>query len=190
MRLCRCVAVLALAALSALGACTNGGTPPGSQTTGRNAQMQAATHEVAACVRANGVPDLPDPTFDDQGNPQLPRDMDPDNNAAVRAALDGPCRQSLDRLNALIGEQEQERQRQEEQRPVLSADDQAKVRAYAQCIREHGLPDWPDADPTGRFLLPTPAWPEGLGKGDRPIDRTFLSALEACPLDGPQVKIG
>jgi len=182
--------MLALVALPALAACSNDGTPSNSPSIDGNAQVRAAAADMVQCLRANGFPNMPDVTIDGRGQPQAPPGMDPGANEQVRAALEGPCRPQLDRVNALIGEQEQQQRRQEEQRPVLSAEDQGKLRTYAQCIREHGLPDWPDADPTGRFVLPK-SWPEGLGKGDRPMDRTFLSALEACKsLAVPESSIG
>jgi hypothetical protein len=71
----------------------------------------------------------------------------------------------------------------------VSAENQERLRAYTACIREHGMPDWPDADPTGRYLLPA-SYPEGLGKGDRAIDRTFQAALAACErlaVEGTQI---
>ena len=174
--------------LASLAACTGNGSPSAGPSEDRNAQVQAATRELIQCIRANGVPDLADPIFDDQGQPQFPAGKDPGNNPAVRAALEGPCRPAAERLSAVMGEEE--RGREKEQRPVLTAEDQVRLRTYTQCVRDHGFPDWPDADPTGRYVLPT-AYPEGLGKGDRPIDRTFLSALETChplaPLAGTQI---
>ncbi|GAA0391717.1 hypothetical protein GCM10009530_48780 [Microbispora corallina] len=43
-------------------------------------------------------------------------------------------------------------------RPVLPADEQARKRAggldYSRCMRAHGVEDFPDPDPDGRFSLP------------------------------------
>ncbi|HZN78040.1 MAG TPA: hypothetical protein VFC00_41045 [Micromonosporaceae bacterium] len=169
--------LLALAALPFLAACGDGGSPGAAPSADARAQLRATTNELVQCVRSNGAPDLPDPVFDEQGLPQFPENTDPGNNPKVQAAIEGPCRPIAERLDAMIGEAQGDRQ--EEQRPIMSAEDQAKLRQYAQCMRDNGMPDWPDADPTGRFLLPS-SYPEGLGKGDRPMDRTFLAALAAC----------
>jgi hypothetical protein len=182
--------LLVLVALPVLVACGKGGSPAADPSAEANARLQATLNEMVQCVRTNGVPDLPDPTFDERGLPEFPESMNPDSNPKVRAALEGPCRPVLDRMTALIGEQEAARRQQEEQRPVLSAEDQAKMRQFAECMRTHGMPDWPDADPTGRFLLPS-TFPEGLGKMDRPADRTFRAALEACePFAAEGLSIG
>lgn len=58
-----------------------------------------------------------------------------------------------DRLNAAMQQCRQHLPAAEE--PVrLSPEDIERNRRYAQCIREHGVPDYPDPDPvTGRSVL-------------------------------------
>ncbi|HEX6681217.1 MAG TPA: hypothetical protein VF062_00365 [Candidatus Limnocylindrales bacterium] len=149
----------------------------------RDAEIRAVTAEMTECIRRNGVPELPDPTFNDEGHPQAGPEWDPATNPKVAEAVQGPCKQIMERMEALA-------QAPEQARPPLSAEDQAKLREYAKCMREHGLPDFPDADNTGRFKLPD-SWPDGLGKGDRPMDRVFLDAMKACePLAVPGMAMG
>jgi len=172
-------------ALTGCGDGGNGGGTSGGQTrTQRDAQMRALTAEMIECLRRNGVPDLPDATFDSAGNPQAPGPQwDPANNPQVATALQGPCKPILERVEALA-------KAPPEEPPAMSAEDLAKVGEYAKCMREHGLPDFPDADNTGRFRMPA-SWPEGLGKGDRPMDRIFLDAMKACePLAVPGMAFG
>jgi hypothetical protein len=50
------------------------------------------------------------------------------------------------------------------------AEDQEQARKFAQCIRDNGVPDFPDPDPNGRFS-------EG---GHDPDDPTLRAAQEKC----------
>jgi hypothetical protein len=38
--------------------------------------------------------------------------------------------------------------------PPPSAEELAKMAKFAQCLRTHGFPDWPDPDSRGAFLVP------------------------------------
>ena len=44
-----------------------------------------------------------------------------------------------------------------------SAQEMAKLRRYAKCMREHGAPNWPDPDSDGNFNVP----PELRDSGSR-----------------------
>jgi hypothetical protein len=58
--------------------------------------------------------------------------------------------------------------------PTPSAADLAKLKAYAKCMREHGIPDFPDPKADGTFpIIGTPL--EHEGKSER-----VLSAMDAC----------
>jgi len=146
---------------------------PDSSTVDNDAQMRAAVAELIQCLRSNGVPEFPD--IDVQNGQLAEPSLDPAARPRVEAALEGACRSSAERVNALTEGQRQA----EEQRPQMSAEDLATLRKYAECMREHGLPDFPDSDPTGRFILPS-SWPPGLGKEQRPMDVVFRDAMSAC----------
>jgi hypothetical protein len=114
----------------------------------------------AACLRAHGANE-PDPTFDQDGGPQWsvsPKTLPP---AAIRAC--GAILQSAH----LVGS-----------RPP-SATRLAGLIRYAQCLRQHGIADFPDPDPqTGSYPTthdPTrePGWP---------------AATQACRSLAPQGK--
>jgi hypothetical protein len=126
-------AVLAAAAL--VTACGGGGT----ETTGRAADPQRPADsgqavKYARCMRDNGVPAFPDPK---DGRLVLRAepgsDLDP-TSPAFEAA------QEACRTLAPSGPKEGSPQAEELQEQAL---------AHARCMRENGVPDWPDPDFSG-----------------------------------------
>ena len=141
----RAVALLCLLILVA--AC---GSLPG-QHAGPAASREQAL-KFARCMRANGVPGFPDPDpngrFRGVGHEQQ-------NNPAFRAAMQA-CR-----VLAPAGEHE-------------NFGDPAFVeqaRKFAQCIRAHGVPGFPDPDAEGRF--------RGVGH-EQQNNPAFRAAMQAC----------
>jgi len=119
-------------------------------------------HELVQCMRAHGMPNAPDPTIDSQGHwefPQVPgvsRQLPP---ATVQA-----CQSIFNRLPASMRNG--------------SAPDIAMETRFAQCMRTHGLSDFPDPNPDGSHPLPLPA------KGGPLFDR-FQAASVACRAFNP-----
>jgi hypothetical protein len=79
-----------------------------------------------------------------------------------------PCRSILDRITV------------KNRRRPLTAAEISKLRQLAQCMRQHGLRDWPDPNAEGAFPLPPRL---------RHIDkRAMRTQLDACkqyfPADG------
>jgi predicted small lipoprotein YifL len=139
-----------LALTMALTACGQGGRK-GPNTTPA-ADQQEAGRRYAQCMRDNGVPDFPDPDgsgeFRGEGHE---RQDDP----TFQAALE-KCRDL-----APGGEHE-------------NTGDPASVeqtRKYAQCMRDNGVPDFPDPDADGRL--------RGAGH-EQQDDPTFRAASETC----------
>lgn len=126
-------------------------------------QILAIGREAAQCIREHGVPNFPDPVvsagqltvpgFDEGAAP-------PGADAAVAA-----CRSIVERLPpSALGEGED--------RP--GPEDVTQLIKFAQCIREHGIPDWPDPKADGSFpIIGTPL--EREGKSPR-----MQRATEAC----------
>ena len=54
---------------------------------------------------------------------------------------------------------------------ATSADKVEAARAYAQCIRDNGVPDFPDPDPDGRL--------RGIGH-EQQDNPTYRAAMQAC----------
>jgi hypothetical protein len=145
-------AALALGAAVAvllLGACGFGA----AQAHNTGPSLTTRWHLVAQCFRANGYPDLPDPTIDSHGQPQLP------DSVQKPATIPTPCQSLLDQAN-------QASEAAGGGGIHQPSHDVAQLRLFAQCMRDHGLDDWPDPDSQGRFHLPAdlqgksgPRWP-------------------------------
>ncbi|MBM2620734.1 hypothetical protein JIG36_35065 [Actinoplanes sp. LDG1-06] len=105
---------------------------PSASATDQNAQLRA----YAKCMRANGV-DMPDPNADGVlSMPGIKADSPEMKN--VEAAAE-KCRDLAPAMD--------------EPRKI-SAEDLAKARELSKCMRENGLPDFPDPDPeTGAVSL-------------------------------------
>ena len=149
---------LGVVLLAGLAGCsTSGSSQAGATTTTRQQDVAAVWHELVACARANGMPNLPDPQIDSNGRASFPDDT-PDPPASVRRA----CQSIYDRLPPSA--------RGEEERPP--ADIQALLR-FARCMREHGVADFPDPKADGAFPLAGTS----LARGKTP---QLVRAMRAC----------
>ena len=140
-----------------------------------DAEILAIGKQVAQCIRDNGVPDFPDP-FVERGRLQLPEnaanDMEGRYSQQVLDQAEQACKPIMDRLpeSAIKGEEESDG----DDRKTMGADDIETLKKLAQCLRENGIPEWPDPKPDGTFpLVGTPL--EAEGKSDR-----FIAAGQAC----------
>lgn len=132
-----------------------------------DAEILAIGKQVADCIRNNGVPDFPDPTVD-QGRLNLPEDqlqaLEQKYSQQVLDQAQQSCQALMDRLpeSAISGETEEQGGNQQEPGPG----DVEALKRFAQCIRDNGIPDWPDPKADGSFpLIGTPL--EREGKSDR-----------------------
>jgi hypothetical protein len=121
-----------------------------------SANPRTAILQYAACMRAHGA-NVPDPTFDQHGNPQWPSGTDvkgAGNPAAAQA-----CYSILQTVSSA-------------RRPSPPTAAQLAQRTrLAQCIRQHGFPNFPDPDPqTGQFAT----------TGDPSNQPGFAAAARAC----------
>jgi hypothetical protein len=139
----------------------------GTSTAGASAPVDDAAQgrKFAQCMRTNGV-DMPDPG--PEGMAGIPA-INPEDKAAVAkmdAAMD-KCRQFLPN-----GGTPQK----------ASPEDIAKAREYAKCIRENGLPSFPDPDPeTGTFHV---------DRGNSEELKKLPEASKKCPQFGAGVMPG
>jgi hypothetical protein len=142
------LAVATLVAASVAG-CSREAAPPDAGPT------TSGLHAYAACLRANGHPEFPDPIPDDRGRWRMPEDApQPDPVPATCAPIARGYKEQV------AGDEERERAAEMPQR-----------RAFAACMREHGVPGFPDPDSTGNF-----EWPEG----QQPAESLLRPAEEAC----------
>jgi hypothetical protein len=145
------VSLVAGAGLALLAAC-GPGQPARAQTSPHD-QYAPVWHRLVVCARQNGMPDVADPTIDDQGRAQLPDNTPPPSAQVLRA-----CRSIYDQLPPRV--------RSENIGPTRDVN---QLRRFAQCMREQGITDWPDPDAGGQFPFPTslrgnfrtgPRWPQ------------------------------
>jgi hypothetical protein len=133
-----CAALATALSLTACGgngtAAANPGTQAGAGQAGAN-QPDAETAAIVACYRAHGDPSFPDPVYD----PNDGRWHFAVSPGTAPASTQRACQHLFPSANASP--------------PVPQAQFQALVR-LAECIRSHGVPNWPDPDPDGSFGLP------------------------------------
>jgi hypothetical protein len=150
---------LALTGCAAAGAGA-GAAASTSQTSSVRQQAQAVWLDYARCVRAHGAPTFPDPQVDSQGKANF------GSSARIKSEAtqaQGSCGSILSRLPA--GAQGRA--------PVTAAELHQEV-LFAQCMRAHGLAQWPDPKPDGTF--PLSGTPYATGGKTGPV----LAGLQAC----------
>jgi hypothetical protein len=151
-------AVLVLAAAIGLAACGGDPTNPrhvaslSTTTTSRSKSDTSSTiaanagnpthlmDEWAACMRSHGDPNQTDPTIDSHGviNIILPLGVTPTMSAEVHGST-GPCSQyELAAENTLRAGQQ------------YTGPSFAESVQYTNCMRAHGVPNYPDPSPDGR----------------------------------------
>jgi hypothetical protein len=127
----------------------------------------------AQCMRANGLPDFPDP--DAGGNIRL-------GGGGQAGAMD-PNSQTFKQAQEKC-KQYQSTQGGNGNAPQTAPWSLDQKLAYSKCMRGHGLPDFPDPDKEGQF----PALPKGGANG--PGSPTFTAADKACAQYKPQGDAG
>lgn len=156
----------------AVGGCTRAGGGEGIASAGRggpagaNADANQAAddpqeraRQFVACMRAEGI-DLPDP-----------EPAGPGEKGGVR--IEAGDESSVDKQR-MVAATEKCRQYLPEgrERGQLSPEQLERERAFAQCMRDNGVPDVPDPDPEGGFAAPRAE----IDKGSS----AFRDALEKC----------
>lgn len=142
-RQCRLpVAAIVATAVLAMAACSHGSPPStGGSPAARGSSNSSSAVTYSTCMRSNGVPNFPDP--DSKGNPPQ---ADPQHLGVSSSQLqvaEQACQHLLPTGGSL--------QQQTQQCLLLGDCPQALLhrlltveRRYAQCMRLHGLPNWPD----------------------------------------------
>ncbi|MCD0453269.1 hypothetical protein LO762_29410 [Actinocorallia sp. API 0066] len=149
------------------GVATAGNTPSASTAA---SQGSAETNErdahlaFAACMRENGVP-MEDPEFGPGGGVSIKIDGSGVGKDVVDAAED-TCRKLLPSGGAMA-------------KP--NPEQLAEMREMSRCMRENGVPNFPDPSPDGGIQL-TPE------TGVNPSDPAFKAAEAKCGPKGPDVK--
>jgi hypothetical protein len=159
------LAVMAAVAVLATGCGVHISFGNGSASTGSYTFAQELA--LAQCMRGHGVPNFPDPDPSGGFNASVLSTID---NSQVRAAY-GACRHLLPgggpSFTRLQQEAQQEQQEEQKELPVLLK--------FAQCMRSHGVPNFPDP-PLGGQSTPAPS----KGAGIDPNSPQFQAAVNAC----------
>jgi hypothetical protein len=154
----RAGALAVVAAAAALATACSGGSDPSSASSPTFAQEVA----LAQCMRSHGVPNFPDPN--PSGGFSLHETID----GQILAAY-GACRHLLPGGPSLAEVQrlaQQEQQKQEQALPELVK--------FSQCVRSHGVPNFPDPPANGQGAAPAP------GASIDPNSPRFLAAVRIC----------
>jgi hypothetical protein len=146
--------------------------PSASQTGGSLFQRLVAGYvDYARCARAHGLPHLPDPQVDAQGNDHYPS---LDNQGAWRwpeSVLVG-CAKVWARVHAIRDQWDSAHPLG----PPASPATYERMLAIARCIRRHGFPTYPDPSPSGGFAVSSV--PPGFVKPN--ISAQARTAIDAC----------
>jgi hypothetical protein len=109
----------------------------------------------AQCMRSHGMTWFPDPQPGGRMNIKTPKGMDPKKMDAAQEA----CKQFAPDGGAP---------------PKMSAEDLERARKMSQCMRDNGVPGFPDPDPDGGIRI------DGRKLGMGPGDAAFDKAQAAC----------
>ncbi|HWX10145.1 MAG TPA: hypothetical protein VNY33_09205 [Gaiellaceae bacterium] len=136
-RLGRRAALVAAVGIALVAAGCGAGSKPSASTTG-SGSLRAAWHQVVVCARAHGMPDMPEPTIDANGNATFPGVAKQQIPQQTRAACQAV-------VNRLIPSGSNHAYSQAQLNQLLQ---------FARCMRSHGIHDWPDPNANGEFPLP------------------------------------
>lgn len=131
---------------------------------GSDSSLEDQALEFSQCMRENGVPDFPDPEFNEGGGMAITRPGGPDSvdRESEEKAMKA-CEDKMPRGGGNFSEEDRARM-------------QDAFLEYAQCMREHGI-DMPDPD----FSGDGGAFRMGVGgDGMDPNDPAFKKADESC----------
>ena len=164
-----------LAALLAVGAgaaaCDPGGSPsrasnPSASASVSRQQLLTLGQEWVRCMRDHGMTRMPDAELSPEGYLQFPSQNGYNWKADVRnhPGIIEACRSIEDRYPPSAFRP----------REQFSAEDLRKLAEYAKCVREHGVPEFPDPNAAGEFDLTGTSLASGIPP------RRMNAADEAC----------
>jgi hypothetical protein len=174
------ISVLAVAALSLLAAgCGGGGNPgvasvasstvpPAAGSPATTSPTSGALHLVGQCIRAHGIPDFPDPTVATSGPAKGKGILDKQD---LRTVAESVVNQALAACQTAV-----------EQADISTSGPNSgpnsreiqNLLAFARCIRNHGITNFPDPDRQGGFNL------AGTGIDTHELSPAELAAARTC----------
>jgi hypothetical protein len=137
-------AIMATAAVTLLAACTGGGSPSrsGSPPSARAASTSASTVAYSACMRSRGVPNFPDP--DSSGHlPKTDAQHVGVSSSQLQAARQA-CQHLLPDTGGTNADSVDQCMTDGNCPQALVQNVLNEERTFAECMRNHGVRNWPD----------------------------------------------
>jgi hypothetical protein len=135
-------------------------------------RLVAGYVDFARCARAHGMPNLPDPQVDVQGNDHYPS-LDSQGPWQWPQSVLLGCTKVWARVHAI---RDQYDSAHSQGPPPASPATYERMLAIARCIRRHGFPTYPDPSASGGFAINSV--PPGFVKPD--ISAQARAAIDAC----------
>ncbi|MES9535930.1 hypothetical protein [Actinomadura sp. NPDC000600] len=169
----------------ALAGCSSGHAAPsatGPSTGNSTQQMLELGKRVAQCARTHGYPNFPDPALNTSGDDVVfsPPGGDVRLKSIFLELEKVPeCKAVLRQMSSISKRRSNTRSSQDP-----GPKDVPALRRFAQCLREHGIPEWPDPKADGTFpLMGTPLAAEGksqrMVRATRPCVRYWSGRIAA-----------
>ena len=120
-----------------------------AQSASRSNAPQSVTqliHTAAQCLRDHGIPNFPDPVVDTHGNIQYDDQLIKNLPAAVTQRAQLACQSEINAAETAANNAQ----------PAATPQEIQQATQFAQCMRRHGWPNFPDPDSHGRFELTNP----------------------------------
>lgn len=124
----------------------------------------------AQCARTHGMPDLPDPVVDQQGNDTYPALGLTGSPRWTQSVLTG-CASVWDHVHEVRAQYDASHGLAARANGSMSP---AQALAFSRCVRQHGFPDYPDPASDGTVQNPPP----GFHKPN--LSAAAISAIQAC----------
>ena len=140
----------------------------GGNPAGANPSVRQDLARFAACIRAHGVPEFPDPGRN--GHTSLGNGIDP--SSPQFQAAQKACQSLLPSGGSSLATQAAS--------GSISPDKQAQLLRFARCMRGHGVPNYPD--PTSQGIA--------LSQSVDPKSPQFQAATQACSKLAPALGHG
>lgn len=127
----------------ALAGCSGAGHPNDDPSPGSvRAQALPVWREFTTCVRSHGAANMPDPQVDENGRASWP--------GLTQAQIDVARQQVGDACDVILHKLPAAAQ----PGGAITEQELATLRRFAQCIRDHGVADFPDPNSDGVFTMP------------------------------------
>jgi hypothetical protein len=168
--------LVALVTLAGCGVLGSRGGPAPSPTPMSDAEVLAIGQQIAQCIRDQGIVEMPDPIVDENHHIQLPEGAEEQIEGrypeATLQQAQQACQSLFDQLPESAVRSSGGGSDGGDRSP--GPGDLEALRAFAGCVREQGIPDWPDPRADGSFpVIGTPL-------GEQAKSPRLIAAYQAC----------